>query len=226
MRSRTLAGLLAFSLGLNAVFLVTAGVIWYRIARAPEIVPPPNAHHPLTFDEDRLGLTPDQRAAFKKIRDRWDAEEAESRHKAMELMIKLGILMVQDHSTSATLTPMLNEVRGQSSEFFVRLDRAIRAERALLNPDQTKIFNLMLRERFKAVNDWIQRVRRRNERLLRQAQLAQADGKGAVAAGDRLTTMPIPYLPAPHRPPRSHGHDRPSTAPPPTTPATTSPAAH
>lgn len=150
--------LLAFSLGLNVVLIVGA----VRLANQPpdrpqqhlRVIKPggggpggPPLSMLLRFDEQRLKLTPEQQQAFKEIRERYEREEAKVRANATSQLEPLARTLASEDLTSATLKPFYKEARQYSGGFLTRLAKTIQAQRAVLTPEQNKIFTQLVNER-------------------------------------------------------------------------------
>jgi len=153
--------LLPFSLGLCAALIAAMAGGWGQ--RAPRPSPaalaagPPPGHHVLDVDEDRLQLTAEQRAAFRAIRDRWDAAEQRSRRAALRRMIDCGRLLVSEDLTTATISPLMTVVEEGVEDFTRRIVEALREERALLTPEQNRILTQILGERWQGIEAMLER---------------------------------------------------------------------
>lgn len=169
MKSPLMIWVLAFSLGLNLVFLAGTGVILYGVPKEAvhaAVSGKPPFTRVLQFDEDRLKLTAEQRRKFKEIRERWERDEWQDRTASLDRINRLGGVLVQEEITTSTLRPLLREIRHHSDDFFVRLGRAIRECRAVLSPEQNKIFTQMLQERFEQFQGMLRRRMQRHQHWL------------------------------------------------------------
>ncbi len=154
MNSPKRNGLLAFSLGLNAVLIAALALRETSRNDAYQIEPlPVKTEHLLVFDEGRLNLRPEQRDLFAEIRRRWDEEEWNRRVVSIDCMVQLAQRMAQDDLSTETLKPHLIDIRNCSDAFYQRLVQALRRHRGVLDENQNDLFTEVLAERYQKLKE-------------------------------------------------------------------------
>ncbi len=184
---RWIIWLLAFSLGLNVVLMVSgSGRLRGSLAAAePETATAPAsmddkpaAERDRDRDRDRdrelfdlddaeLGLSAEQKKKILEIRRRMDVEDYQLRLDAAERMESLSRILAREDVTSGTLEPHLAAMSDRSESYMRRLARAIREQRTVLTPEQNEVLTRRLKKRFEEMEAWSERhLRRSRERLV------------------------------------------------------------
>ncbi|MEN6627878.1 MAG: Spy/CpxP family protein refolding chaperone [Candidatus Sumerlaeia bacterium] len=148
-----LVGALMFSLGLNVV-LVGMGIAGRKPdAARPAPVPVVQSRTSWTnlfsLDDQKLKLTPEQKANLDQIRRRIDQEELQLNGRTVQRWDRWTQVLVSNNITTGTMTACVDEMTEGTEALMKRSAQSIAAQRAVLDPGQQKVFDEILRCRMK-----------------------------------------------------------------------------
>lgn len=163
-RSRWLiVWLLAFSIGLNAIF-VCMGLISLSKRNASATAnstPPPatrekwswNYTNLFPLDDPDLKLTPEQKKQILDVRRQIDIEELRLNHQTVKNYRHWVKALTNDNLTSAGIDPCVVEMSQGIKDRMMRLMHSIDGQRAVLTPEQNLVLNKRLRTQLREMKD-------------------------------------------------------------------------
>lgn len=163
-RSRWLiVWLLAFSLGLNAIF-VGVGLVTLSnrdTSAETDSAPPPAAKQKgswnytclFPLDDPDLKLTPEQKERILDIRRQIDVEELRLNHQTVKNYRHWIGVLTSDNLTSAAIDPCIVEMSQGTKDRMMRLMHSINGQRAVLTSEQNLVLDKRLRKQLKEIKD-------------------------------------------------------------------------
>ena len=175
MTSARLRLLLSISLALNLTMVGAAVALWSGPGTAsPPPVESKASHHPLLFDEERLGLTPEQSGAFAQLRNEWDATYLEDHKRLNEILLQLYAVTLNEEADESELDHVLGVMRQRSDRSCRKLVDIIRRHRDVLSYEQNREFTLLLQEHFDELNGAVERRNKACNRKLEDIDCSES----------------------------------------------------
>ncbi|MCE5231100.1 Spy/CpxP family protein refolding chaperone [bacterium] len=161
-RSRSIiVWLLAFSLGLNVMF-VAMGLSGVSISNAFKKPVPESEKWSYTnlfpLDDPELKLTDEQKKKIAEIRKEIDTQELRLNTQTADRVDRwYNFLLGSRDLTEQAIDPYVVEMRYGTKDLMLRLVNSLNRHRALLTPEQDKILEKRLSDKFKELKGYSQK---------------------------------------------------------------------
>ncbi len=159
---RMVVWLLAFSLGLNAIFIGMWIAYYAKPDAATTTTPPPpaqkkkwvwNTTELFPLDDPEIKLTPEQRQRVLEVRRRIATDELRLNDQTVRNYRHWVKTLTTDKLTSAELDACIAEMCLGTKSRMVRLVHSIEGHRAVLTPEQQKTFDARMRKQLREMKD-------------------------------------------------------------------------